>query len=358
MQTKLNYLVLAGAGALLLACAGGGRQAPQAQVQPQPQPQPQPQAADGYYVLGRNQQAARRDADALRSYQQALRLAPGHVNARNGLAVLYAGQGDYGRAIALWQGLTGEGAPGRAFLLNNLGYAYFLSGDMQRALETLEKACVLDPLNALTWENLGQVLEQTGQGERAALMFRQAQSLRSHDPRADYALTRAAPAGSGPAGANWPDSMPRTELSQSGGMFSLRRVAATAPAAAPVAVTTPQTVPQTAPLRLEILNGNGVTGMAATLARALASGRLQVTRLGNERGFQVARTRVEYRPPQGEAARELATRLGPQVATEPAACKAADMRVVLGRDLLDPIALRQYYLRQLELARIELAKLG
>ncbi len=137
-------------------------------------------SADGYYALGRKQHGARRDAEAQRAYQLALQLDPGHVNAGNGLAVLAAGQGDYPRAIALWQELTARGAPAphSAFLFGNLGYAYFLSGDKRRALAALEQACVLDPRNARSWEHLGAVLEQLGQGERAALVLAQARRRR------------------------------------------------------------------------------------------------------------------------------------------------------------------------------------
>ncbi|CDG85693.1 tetratricopeptide repeat protein [Janthinobacterium agaricidamnosum] len=378
MQTSIKYLTAACACAVLMACAGGGQP-----VRPAPLAMPAADAAaadnsaaDGYYVLGRNQYAAGRRAEALQSYQQALRIAPAHINARNGLAVLYAGQGDYRRAIELWRGLTDAqiATPEHAFLFSNLGYAYFLSGDDEQALNTLEKACVLDPLNAATWEHLGAVLEKTGHGERAALMFRQALSLRQYDARADYALARQAAPRSLPAHASttsntaasaaasaWPDDMARTEVTLSGGIASLRRVAAPQAGVAPDLAPAPQVADQQSLeglLRLEIRNGNGVTGMAAALARTVAGRHLQVVRLSNEKTFLVARTRVGYRADQQEAARALAARLGPLVETGDAVCKVADLCVVIGLDLTDPAALHRYYVGQLALARVALARLG
>ncbi|WP_317202598.1 LytR C-terminal domain-containing protein [Janthinobacterium sp.] len=368
MRHTVHHLILAGAGALLLGCAGGRPQPTAAPVA-----QPAQRSADGYAALGRKLQEDGRDAEAGRAYAAARGLEPGHVGARNGLAVLAAARGDYAVALALWRDLTAgaAAAPRNAFLFGNLGYAYFLSGDNARALAALEQACVLDPLNALGWEHLGAVLEKMGQEERAALMFRQARSLRQHDAGRDYALLRrAAAAPSSPPPSPTPqgaaDSAPaprvRSEIIAAGGILQLRRVAGAGPAAPP-----PPSLPSlppvspvsggAPPLSLEIRNGNGVAGMAAALARTLASEQLRVVRLGNEATFTVARSRVAYRPRQAGAARVLATRLGPLVEIDAAACKVADLCVILGRDLLDPAALHRYYVQQLRLARIELARL-
>lgn len=86
MRSYVNYLGLACTGALLLACAGGAWQA----VAPEARPR-QP-IADNFYLLGRSEHQAHRLDAARGAYLEALQLAPGHVNAGNGLAVLYAAQ--------------------------------------------------------------------------------------------------------------------------------------------------------------------------------------------------------------------------------------------------------------------------
>jgi hypothetical protein len=138
--------------------------------------------------------------------------------------------------------------------------------------------------------------------------------------------------------------MDRIDITQSAGMAVLRRVAAASGPEAPR-------------LRLEILNGNGKPGMAAALARSLAGGGLQVVRTGNAASFRVARTRVEYRPAQRQAARRLARQLGANVEAVAADCPASELRLILGRDI-DPAVLHRYYVQQLELARQALARLG
>ena len=313
--------------------------------------------ADAAYVAGR-QAFERGDLPAAQAaYELALRHAPRHVNARNGLAVLHAQRGEHDAAIAQWQALTqetGMARPQQAYLFSNLGHAYYLSGRDAQALPALEQACLLDPLNALAWQHLARVLERLGQHERAALMRRQAASLQEHDLRRDMALLRgAAPPQLVPAPAPVQDAraMARVEITQSDGMAQLRRV----PVAAPLRSVAGAGAPHP---RLEIVNGNGVPGLAAALARSLAGAPVQVVRLANETRFQVARTRVEYRPAQEQAARQLARQLGTQVQTQAADCPASELRLVLGRDLSEPAVLHRYYLQQLQLARQALARLG
>lgn len=322
--------------------------------------------ADAAYVAGR-QHFEQGDLPAAQAaYEQALRHAPRHVNARNGLAVLHAQRGEHAAAIAHWLALTQEAGmarPQQAYLFSNLGHAYSLDGRDAQALPVLEQACLLDPLNALAWQHLAQVLERLGQHERAALMRRQAASLREHDLRRDLALVRGAAAPQlvpVPLPVPVPEApaMARVEITQSDGMARLQRVPAavrSVPAAVPERPMPAAPAPQP---RLEIVNGNGVPGMAAALARSLAGAPVQVVRLTNETSFQVARTRVEYRPAQEQVARQLARQLGPQVQTQAADCPASELRLVLGRDLSDPAMLHRYYLQQLQLARQVLARLG
>ena len=261
---------------------------------------------------------------------------------RNGQAVLHAQRGEVRQAIAIWEALLAGGAlrePRHAYLLRNLGHAYRLAGRDADAVTVLEKACLLDPRNALAWQQLAQVLARLGQHERAARMQDQAHSLQAREvPRV------RAEAEAMPVPAPVAPVMDRIDIAQSAGMAVLRRVAAASPPDAPR-------------LRLEILNGNGKPGMAAALARSLAGSDLQVVRTANASSFRVARTRVEYRPAQRQAARQLARQLGGNIEFAAADCPASELRLILGRDI-DPAVLHRYYVQQLELARQALARLG
>ena len=354
MRLTISRLAAACACLGLGACASHTAHAPQLAA---------PFDADRAYVAGRGH-FERGDLPAAQAaYEEALRHAPRHVNARNGLAVLHAQRGEHDAAITHWLALTQEAGPPQprhAYLFSNLGHAYFLSGRDAQALPVLEQACLLDPLNALAWQHLAQVLERLGQHERAAVMRRQAQSLQEHDLRRDLAILRdAAPQlVTAPAPAQEAPAMARIEITQGEGMARLQRVPA-AVHSMPVAAPERPLVMAGAPRpRLEILNGNGVPGLAAALARSLAGGPVQVVRLANEASFQVARTRVEYRPAQEQAARRLARQLGTQVQTQATDCPGCELRLILGRDLSDPAILHRYYLQQLQLARQALARLG
>ncbi len=355
MRLTISRLAAASACLALGACASHLAHAPLLAAPPD---------ADAAYLAGRRHFDAGDLPAAQAAYALALRSAPRHVHARNGLAVLHAQRGEHAAAIAHWLALTQEAGtprPQQAYLFSNLGHAYALSGRDALALPALEQACLLDPLNALAWQHLAQVLERLGQPERAAVMLRQAQSLQEHDLRRDAALLRGEELASAPASASAPlptlvpvqeaPAMARIDIVQSDGMARLRRVPAAAQAQA-------ATVASLARPRLEILNGNGVPGMAAALARSLAGAAVQVVRLGNDASFQVARTRVEYRPAQEQAARQLARRLGSQVQVLAADCPASELRLILGHDLGDPAVLHRYYLQQLQLARQALARLG
>lgn len=339
LSTTLSVLC---GGAFLLACStppAGDAAAPAAAP-----------SADDSYRRGRALHLAQRYDEAIEAYRQALRLDAGHVNAGNGLAIAYAERRDVARAIPIWReltrGATMSSGPAVAFLFGNLGHAYLLNGESAEAVAALEKACLLDPLNARAWQRLGEALQGIGQEERAQQMLRQASALREHDLRADY----AAVPGERPAAIA--QALARRETARAPeqewdfvevvgtgqGMVELRRVAATG--ARKPAPATP-TLPLPAPVQggdpmlvaaLEISNGNGRQGMARMLSRQLRDPGLKVVRLSNEKGFAVRQTRIEYRPAFRGVAERLAQRYAAGQAV-PMDAGRVDVRLVLGHDL-------------------------
>jgi tetratricopeptide (TPR) repeat protein len=309
--------------------------------------------ADDNYARGRNHHLARRYDEAIAAYQAALQADGTHVNARNGLATAYAEQRDFARAIPLWReltrGATMASGPSTAFLFGNLGHAYSLNGQYDEALVALEKACLLDPLNHRMWRRLGETLQQLGQDERAAQMLRQANALREHDFRADYAAAGG--------GARLPaiDKAVKTAqrpdrdwafvevVNKPDGMLELRRVvpardAPPAPLSAPVTAPAKPGAPKggrSLPVvaALEITNGNGRQGLARLMSRQLRDADLKVVRLTNEKGFAVRVTRIEYQPAYRGVAERLAERFGAAKPVEVNMTGRANLRLVIGRDL-------------------------
>ena len=337
MLKKMSVLC---AGALLLACADVERH-----------PERAPQAgADLIYDAGRQHHLAGRYDEAVAAYRTVLATAPRHVRARNALAATYARQGDFAQAIPIWRALTDElsagAGPDGAYLFANLGYAYLLGGDYDKAVAALERACMLDPLDHRAWHNLGESLRRLGQTDRAALMQRQAQTLREHNFQSDHAAVggtavaaiEAAVAKPARPDPGWAATEVRTAAD---GTLELLRV----PAQRTIAAAPPPREPGPLPpagrrpdlVLLEIRNGNGVTGMARALSRQIRDDGLQVTRLSNTKGFNVRRTRIEHGAAFREAAEQLAGRLAGNVdkvqVVQVENCKPAHMRLILGRDL-------------------------
>jgi hypothetical protein len=337
-RIRLYGLPLLCSGVLLLACSSPSPQ-PYAGTSAAP-------AADDSYLRGRDLYLARRYGDAIVAYQAALRIDATHVNARNGLAIAYAEQRDFARAIPIWRELTRDVAlasgPASAFLFSNLGYAYLLSGDLDAAQAALEKACLLDPLNQRAWQYLGETLLKLGQEERGRQMLRQAEALREHDFRADYATANGGTRLPAIEQAVKTDRRPDDDIWASvevirrdDGILELRRVPAKAAAlrSAPVGdAAGPALVPD-AVARLEISNGNGRQGLARLVSRQLRDPGLKVVRLTNEKGFGVRQTRVEYEPAFRTAAERLARHVGTGAPVEVSMAGHADVRLVIGHDV-------------------------
>jgi len=209
-----------------------------------------------------------------------------------------------------------------------------VAADREQAVTALERACLLDPLNAQSWEHLAAALQADGQTERAASMFRQATMLREHDIRHDLAMVAPeapdAPDAQAAAKLASGDIMDRTEVVPAGAALVLvRRVLAKHTAQQEQY----EHQERQASLRLEISNGNGVNGQAARWARKLEGTDIRIVRLSNIKPFAVSASRIEYSPHQQGAARTLAKRINVPLLAQCDNCSPADVRVVLGRDL-------------------------
>jgi len=261
--------------------------------------------ADEAYLMGRQHQLARSNAEAMRLYRMALLADPQHLNARNGLATVLAEQGDLKAAIALWQELIAQSG-NAAWLHGNLGYAYYLDGQYASAQQAQERACLLDPANAQAWQRLSETLEKIGDLARALRMQRQALALLEHDVQADAALADG-----------WATV---TLVTGADGLLTLQRSDA-----APVTASGPAT--------LDIANGNGVPGAARATAQRVRDPALRVVRLSNESGYGVRRTRIEYRPTLRATAQRLAQQVAPNaVLVEAPPGLTTSLRLVLGRN--------------------------
>lgn len=271
--------------------------------------------------------------------------------------------------------LADEVEPNNPTTLNGLGLSLALIGETDKAVATLQKGVAIAPTDARLINNLGRTYELQGKPMEARLAFERVLRIEPHHAKAAENLARlnakrraeapvvaavVLPAAPAAAATPVPPALtavpvaaaPRMTPSPVEPMESPRaRVVGIEVATnrAPVVLVATPSLPQvartiTAPapaqagtlVKVELINGNGVAGSAARLKPKLSQDRIQVVRLGNQRPYDVAITRVVYRPGMLAEALAVARQLpaGRELVESQAhEVMQADVRVVLGRDL-------------------------
>ncbi|MCM2567042.1 MULTISPECIES: LytR C-terminal domain-containing protein [Janthinobacterium] len=269
--------------------------------------------------LGKRLQELGDQRAALAAYREALLLTPDSADARNGAAVLHAQLGQLETARTMLQALAQEVPTARTY--NNLGYVLYLQGEYAQAASVLRQSLQLDNGQQPARANLDLAI--------AAL----ARSIGTVDvaDAGDAATQSVAPdlAPAAPA-----SRLQLTQLQPNIFALSWRD----APVAARAALPAPaKTAAPAAPLpRLEVINGNGETGMAARMRGMLGGMGISVLRLGNQRPYGVQASSIVYRPGHAQAAATLALALGGmpqlQASDDSGIGTGADLRLLLGKD--------------------------
>lgn len=292
--------------------------------------------AQGYAALAKQYEGERRWSDALRAWQRAAAEAPTDVDVLDALGIALAGQGRYDEAVATLQRAVAL-APQRARLQNNLGYALILAGREEEARNPLRAAVLLEPAHAMARANLQRV--EPG-GVPSTAVEAAAVAPATAEPVAATpvaAVVHESEAHAAPAVRIEPNVAELQKAEAVAALVSPQVDAPTEPAAA-------QPAPQPSPLqqlRVEIANGNGVTGMAAWLGGWLQQRGLgQRARLTNLRPYVTPATVVYYRSGFAAEAKQIAQRLPREaaVAEQAGGTATSDVRVVLGHDLRAHVA--------------------
>lgn len=290
---------------------------------------------------------------ALRAFRDALAEEPGSVRALNAIAATFdqLGRFDladryYGRALEL--------EPHSVEVLNNLGYSHLLRGDLAKAQKYLAQARLIDDGQPVVQANLqlaaqgrmGTELIADARGaeatrralpEPAAVARRQPQSEPQVQlvriARGVQSLVTAPPvAYASNAVAREEAAAPRPQIAssapQSGGE------PATYGAVTPVAYRPATSAIEDPSWKIEVSNGTGREAMAARMRSYLAAGGVRADRLTNDDSFQNAESRIFYRPHAEAAAVALRAMLPVAVALVARDDQRADVRLLLGADLL------------------------
>jgi len=137
--------------------------------------QADPMNALGYEGRGRALLALREYEEAEAALRHAVDLNSGLWKAHEALGVLYDRLGSFDESIAQYRAaLTVR--PDDPEVLNNMGMAFYLKKDYQKAIETFERALSFTPASdrARTYNNLARAYAKTGSYARAFESFRRA----------------------------------------------------------------------------------------------------------------------------------------------------------------------------------------
>lgn len=354
-----------------------------------------------YYQMGRYHQEQGDNAAAESAFNKAIAVDPKNIDALNALGAIYGERGELERAAAMyWQ--VAEQAPRRAYLFNNIGYALYLQKRLAEALDAFKKAVSLDPGYERAWVNLQKAALAANMPELAALAERHVLTPAPSESaaalaRADSLSGTQAIAGKPADQPKTPESggldvpllvetgtvqeQAKSAVSESGGAAEnkLPRVSATivasqnrqqgairltevsaavlpqesivrvgttlrSPSDSKVLLTAakPGEIPTVqaaiAKGRLEVSNGNGVSGFARRIRSMLTNDGMPVSRMTNFNSYSVPKTIIEYRAGYAEQAHILRAKLAKPVTLRQASTDrpGTDLRLILGADWLRP----------------------
>lgn len=315
-------------------------------------------------------------------WAQAVKAAPERADAHQGLGVCLARLGRLDESVAALAQAHAL-APHDAQILNNLGHALKLSGRLDEARVAFEQALALDPQHEKARYNLAQLVSphwsltvtakaENGKSDKSAETAEKATATQAaatlpSRPVDVVPLPRPAQAEAVQlAVQTTPNVQPLTLVQAPSVPLSLKVDLAMASASAPVARSEPVppqgagmeagAVPMgpmaptpahspaqvnlvhLAQVKVEVFNGNGMSGAAKGLKTLLIQQGVQADRVANMPSFDTPTTRVVYKPGQMVAARQLARLLpvsSELVEASPDAGKQmrAELRVVLGHNL-------------------------
>lgn len=344
------------------------------------------QTAATYYQLGKYHQERGHLDLARAAYTQSIALNRRQLEARNALAAIYSQQGRLDDARALLLQLVAD-FPAVAHPYNNLGYVYYLQGNFDAAVTTLQRALVLDSGNERARNNLEAVqVALASHGERAvdavglaptvnetksALPDATTANRKEGDavtaniasPPATQLTTKLAepaapsapiPRPQGLALMN-PPSVPQTRMEvvqMAPNVYELKMKAAFAPVIVKrqvektvVAAAAPAPAVATAAaakaFKVEVANGNGITGMARRIRGVLGQYGIAVNRLTNQRPYKHLTTEIQYRVGYKQEAEALKNALRGYAVVVPTnnLSSNSDVRLVLGKDAIAHMAL-------------------
>lgn len=326
---------------------------------------------DAMYQMGRYYQGQNRFDQAVSAYLKVPVTDKNFAEARNGLGVVYSKQGKYREAIEAFEAAIQQ-SPKAAHVYSNMGYAYYLQGKYAESVAVLTKATMLDSTNQRALNNLGLAYAKSGSKSESVQAFSQAVNIGESsavkpviDPvaAASMVAVNTSPNREAPAVQNVTVSNTEPQMlaipKDSGVIRPASNVATVAqvdsrmqlvklapnvfelrvrqhsdvkPIQMAVAVDESTNLKTS---RVEVANGNGMTGMAGKVGKFLRNQGYPVARLTNQKPFQVRMTKIEYRDGHEAEAQLLRSSLpnSPELVQRDDLRADVSVRLVLGKDI-------------------------
>jgi tetratricopeptide (TPR) repeat protein len=152
-----------------------------------------PESSDVFFALGVVYSEMKDLDGAEEAYRKVIALDPGNATALNNLGYVFAQHGiklDEARELVV---KALELRPGAGFALDSLGWIYFQKGEIETAIEYLEKARGRSVGDAEIHEHLGDAYHKLGNLNKAREHYKEAQRLDPQNQQVQDKLRRLAP---------------------------------------------------------------------------------------------------------------------------------------------------------------------
>jgi len=257
------------------------------------------------YLLGRYYQGKIQYGKAIEAYHKAIALNPSYVEVHNGLAVIYAIQGNFDLSFQHFsKALKIE--PRSSYLHNNLGYAYLIQGNEYEAAEAFKMALQIDPKNEQARTNLVTASNRIGVSVEELMAIALSES--TVDNSASVTAVQF----------NSNEDTKASELVQvASNVYEFNKLESTIatpveeqlnidPVMIAMSVEKQDSkVQRFTEMRIEVSNGNGVGGMARQVSHFLEHYGAEGVRLTNHQTFYYPETEIYFRSGNAQHANQL-----------------------------------------------------
>jgi hypothetical protein len=281
-------------------------------------------SAQGEYERGRQLHRVGQYIEAKQAYISALSLDPTHAEAKNGMAALMGISGDLDNAIVLLEQLSKDHPAPHVY--SNLAYALQLRGRDLEARDALQQALAIEPShegNRRRLQALDQKLNAPSETEPVVKT-----DLLPVTVSSDNAIEVTGPS---TYALRYPISASPSLSSQSAKVSESKSEVSVA-SSSDAQLNVPAKLINGAALSVELVNGNGVSGLAKQVGSSLPVDRWRVVRTANYKHYSVELTRIEYLPQHADDARRFSSMLGIRTSFRSNTEQRGTLRIILGHD--------------------------